>query len=1088
MRALVAFSVRNPIVGNLLMILLLILGGISLSRMLRETFPEVAMDRIDARVVFPGASPREVEDGIVVPIEEAIQGVAGIDQIDSVASENLGSVSIELSRGADAEQVLRDVEAKVDQIPNMPADAETPIVSLTLRTRPVVQLMVYGDVDRLALKQIGEDLRDKLLMRDEVSLVDVLGVRAREISVELSDPDMRRYKLTFEEIVQALRSTNLDLTSGTLRTPREELRVRTYGKRYQAAEIGDIVLRADPSGRSIRLRDVAQVVERWEDAPNYSFFNGKPSVTLMIRKTEVEDTLKITNMVNAFLEEEASLLPPGVKIEKYSDSSKILKDRIDLMVRNGALGLILVLVSLSLFLNLRLSFWVALGIPISFAGTFLMAQGFESITINVISLFGLILVSGILVDDAIVISENIYTKVEQGMHPREAAVEGTVEVLPAVFASVVTTMVSFAPLFFLEGMMGKFIWQIAAMVNLALAVSLVESALILPAHLAHSLEHRVEIDHLRERAGAGVLGAVGAFVRRIAGAIRGGLDRAFQWWVQRVYRPSVAGAVRLRWITVAVTWAFVTISTAFLAGGQLGFVFFPSIDSDDVASRVILAAGTPETETIAVAEGIEAKLDELAAELKAEDPKGRDIILRSNIIIGSQGVAGTMLGSEVFEVTAELLPAEEERQASRDIVKRWRKAVGQIAGAQSVYFGNARQHSFGNPIVASVMGPDRARVREAVDRIKTELLTFPGVFGIEDDSPTGKREVQLELLPLGKALGLSLRDIAVQLRHGLYGYEALRLQRGRDEVKLFVRYPDDGRRGVGSLEMVRVRTPDGRELALADVARWSLTDGIVWYKRMHRRPVITVSSDLDESVGNAEKIIADLKDRVVPAILTDIPGIDVSFEGQQKEQRKVAESAQRIVPLALLVIITILILTFKSAAQAFLIMLLIPVGFGGMVITHLVYGMPLTVLSVFGMIALSGVVINDSVVFVDKINLNLRQGMGVADACVDGGISRFRAIILTTLTTVAGLGPIIFETSLQAQYLIPMALTLAGGLAIGTVFTMVFLPAGFACLNDVRRVVWWLRRGEWPTDREVEPAVRELAVEAELAGVVHPAT
>lgn len=1084
-RGIVTYSVRNPIIGNLLMALLLILGFISLGNMLRETFPEVTLDRIDVRVLFPGASPREVEDGIVVPVEEAIQGVAGIDQIDSVASENMGSVGITLSRGADPEAVLRDVEAKIDQIPNLPDDAEAPIVSLSLRTRPVIQLLIYGDVDRLVLKEVAEDMRDRLLLRDEVSLVDVLGVRAREISVELSDADMRRYRLTFEEIVQSLRGTNLDLTSGTLRTPREELRVRTYGKRYTAADIGDIVLRADAEGRAVHLRDVARVVERWEDAPNYAFFNGKPAVALMIRKTEVEDTLAITNTLEQFIEEQTPRLPPGVQFERYGDSSKILKDRIDLMVKNGTLGLILVLASLTVFLNLRLSFWVALGIPISFAGTFLIAQGFESITINVISLFGLILVSGILVDDAIVISENIYSKVEKGMHPREAAVEGTVEVLPAVVASVVTTMVAFAPLFFLEGMMGKFIWQIAAMVNLALAVSLVESALILPAHLAHSLEHREELEHLRERPGAAALGSVGAAVRRVGTGIRRVLDAGFQWWVQRIYRPSVATAVRIRWITVAGTWAFVAISTAFLAGGQLGFVFFPAIDSDDVAARVILAAGTPEDETIEEAQRIQGKLEELAAELKAEDPQGRDIILRTNVIVGSQGVGGTMLGSEVFEVTAELLPAEEVRQPSRDIVKRWRQKVGQIAGAQSVYFGNARQHSFGNPIVASVMGPDRERARDAVDRLKQELATFPGVFGIEDDSPAGKREVQLELTPLGRALGLSLRDIALQLRHGLFGYEALRLQRGRDELKLFVRYPDDGRQGVGALEGVRIRTLDGRQLALTDVATWKLTDGTVWYKRMHRRPVITVSSDLDESVGNAVKIIEDLKSRVVPALTAEIPGIDVSFEGQQKEQRKVADSAQAVVPIALLVIVTILILTFKSAAQAALIILLIPVGFGGMVVSHLLYGIPLTVLSVFGMIALSGVVINDSVVFVDKINLNLREGMGVFDACVDGGVSRFRAIILTTLTTVAGLGPIIFETSLQAQYLIPMALTLAGGLAIGTFFTMVFLPAGFACLNDLRRVVWWLRRGEWPTDREVEPAVRELAVEQELRAAGH---
>lgn len=1078
MRALVAYSVRNPIVGNLLMVLLLLLGVISLGNMLRETFPEVTLDMIQARVLFPGASPREVEDGIVVPIEEAVQGVAGIDQVDSVSSENMGTVTITLSRGADQDQVLRDVEAKVNQIPSMPDDAEAPIVALAQRTRPVVSLMIYGDVDRLALKEIAEGLRDRLLLREGISLVDVLGVRAREISVELSEPDMRRFRLGFDEVVVALRGSNLDLTSGSLRTPHEELRVRTYGKKYEAAQIADVVLRADADGRKIRLRDVANVAERWEDAPNYAFFNGKPSVTLMIRKTETEDTLAIMAELKSFLEVETPALSPGVEIQTYSDSSKILRDRIDLMVRNGLLGLVLVLVSLSLFLNLRLSFWVALGIPISFAGTFLAAQAFDSITLNVISLFGLILVSGILVDDAIVISENIYSKVEKGMHPREAAVEGTVEVLPAVFASVVTTMISFAPLFFLEGMMGKFIWQIAAMVVLALAVSLVESALILPAHLAHALEHH-EDRHVARGPVRG-LAVIGAFIRRVSLAMRMGLEGGFKWWVQTVYRPSVIFAVRARWVTVAATFSFVAIATAFLAGGQLGFVFFPSIDSDDVAARMILAPGTPENETIEVAKRIERDLEELAAELKDEDPQHRDIVLRTSMIIGSQGVGGTMLGSEVFEVTAELLPAEEKRTSSREVIKRWKKKVGRVPGVQSVYFGNARDRNFGKPIAASVLGTDRSQVAQVAARLKAELETFPGVFGIEDDSPAGKREVQLDLTPLGRALGLNLRDIALQLRHGLYGFEALRLQRGRDEVKLFVRYPEDARTGVGALQDVRIRTADGRQLALADVATWKLTDGTVWLKRMHRRPVITVTADVDEAVANAQEILTDIQTRLLPPIMQDFPGIDLSFEGQQKEQRKVADSAKAVVPIALLLIVTILILVFRSALQAALIILLIPVGFAGMVITHLVYGMPLTVLSVFGMIALSGVVINDSVVFVDKINLNLREGMSVADAAVDGGISRFRAIILTTLTTVVGLGPIIFETSLQAQFLIPMALTLAGGLAIGTVFTMVFLPAGFVCINDLRRVARWLRRGEWPTDREVEPAVREAEIDVEL--------
>ena len=1081
MRRIIAYSVGHPIVANLTMGLLLILGVISLAGMVREAFPEVALDMIQISVPFPGASPREVEDGVVIKIEEAIQGVAGIDQVDSVSAENMGQVIVTIAKGADPDEVLREVQAKVDQIVGLPDDAETPVVTMMTRVRGVIDIMLFGDADRVALKEVADRLRDKLLLRPEISLVDVQGLRAREISVELSEADMRRYHLTFDEVFAAIRGANLDLTSGMVRTSREDIRIRTFGKRYEPEEMEDIVLRADASGQMIRLRDIGGVRERWEDTPNYLFYNGKPAVGLEVRKTETEDTLVIIGALRSFLDEVRPTLPPGVGLELYADSSKVLRDRIDLMVKNGAIGLILVLVSLSLFLNLRLSLWVAVGIPISFAGTFLVASAFGSITINVISLFGLILVSGILVDDAIVVSENIYSKVEQGMAPRRAAVEGTAEVFPAVFASVITTMISFAPLFFVGGRMGKFVWQIAAMVILALAVSLVESMFVLPAHLAHTLEAKGDREHRRIPTVTRGFASIGAFFRHSGMAIRDRLDAGFQLWVRRIYRPSVAFAVRFRWVTLAVAWAFVAVTSAFVAGGQLKFVFFPNIDSDDIAARVILSAGTPEEETIAFAKRVEAQLQTVAEELKAEDPEGRDIVLRVKTTIGAQAGGNAMTGAEVLEVAAELLPAEDRTYlSSRTVVERWKKLVGPIPGAQSVYFGNGRVRSFGKPVQVSFLGNVRADVREAAERLKTALREYPGLFGIEDDSPKGKREVHIELRPLGRSLGVTLRDVATQLRHGFYGFEVLRLQRGRDELKVYVRYPDEGQVGLSSLDEARIRTPDGRELALSDVASYSLTDGTVWLKRLHRQGVISVMADVDESRANAAEIVEDLKNRVLPGILADLPSVSASQEGEQQEQRKTMESAMSIVPIALLLIIVILILVFQSFVQAVLILLMIPIGYGGMVVSHLVWGIPMAILSVFGMIALSGVVINDSVVFIDKINANLREGMSVQDAAINGGVARFRAIILTSLTTVAGLGPIIFETSLQAQFLIPMALTLAGGLAVGTFFTLVALPSGFAALNDLRRVARWLRRGEWPTDREVEPAVRALELQREL--------
>ena len=1066
MRRLVAYSVSHPLVGNLLMVLLLVLGTLAGKTLNRETFPTMALDVVRVQVVWPGASPREVELGICVKVEEAVRGIAGIDQVQSIAAENGGNITILLQRGTSPEKALRDVQGEVDRILSFPEAAEEPSISLLVQKTPVLEVVLFGDAERSALKEIAEELRDRLMKAEAVSQVELHGLRAQEISVELSEQAMQRHGVTFAQVSAAIAAANLDLTSGTVRGVSEEIRVRTFGKRYHARDLTSLVVYADPQGRSILLGDIASVIERWEELPDDLLFNGKPAVALRVQKSPAEDTLLIVAAAKAFREQERKKLPAGLDIELYADMSKVLRDRMDLLMRNGAIGLALVLLTLTIFLNLRLSFWVAVGLPISFAGTFLVIAGFGSITINVISLFGLIIVAGILVDDAIVVSENVYAHVERGSPPHQAAIEGTAEVAPAVIASVTTTMVTFTPLFFTGGMIGKFIWQVAAIVIIALAMSLVECLFVLPAHLAHSIARGQAGRSRKLPPGLRTLARVGR-------AVRTRFDAGFAWFVRRVYGPAVALAVKRRWTSLLTMIGVVVICISMLQGGQQKFVFFPRIDSDDVSARYVLAPGTPTEAATAFVRDVEDKLAILAAQLKEEDPQNRDVVLRVRTSVGRhsirQALIAMMEGSEVVEVAAEILPGEERTLSSRDVANRLAELVGPIPGAQQIYYGNRMESTFGKPIHVSFLGQDRIHLRAVVDRVKTALAEYPGVYGIADDAPRGRREVHLTLTEKGRGLGLTLGEIALQLRQGFYGHEVHRLQRGRNEVKLMVRYPNSDREGLAALEQARVRTRDGRELPLPEVASWELTDGTVWLKRQDFEGVIQVFADVDESRTNAAEVIRDMNATVFADVLRDYPDVEMSMEGQSREQRKVFAGVATVVPMALFIMVVILILVFQSVLQALLIFLMIPLGFVGMLLSHHAWGIPITVMSIMGFIALCGVVINDSVVFVHRINTNVRNGMKPYAAAVQGGQDRFRAILLTTLTTTAGLGPLVFETSLQAQFLIPMALTLAGGLLVGTLFTLLVLPAAYLCLNDVRRVARWLRTGDWPDRRSVEP-------------------
>lgn len=1046
MRRIVAFFVRYPVWVTVLMFSVVGFGLIGLSQLRYSFFPEIRPDNITIQVTYPGASPEEMAEGVVLKIEENLDGIQSVERITSVSRENSATVTVETTKGSDLDKVLNDVKNAVDRINSFPVGMEQPVIfEQQFRTRSL-SIVLYGQADLYNLKYISERLRDDLLAFDEVSQVAIDGLPELEFSIEVSENDLQRYGLTFNEISRAVQQANINISGGKFDTESEEILIRAWGRDYHAPQLLDIPIRGRSHGDVVLLGDVARVHEKWADVPDRVYYNGQPAVILNLDQTEEEDILIIAEKAYETVET-FNAEHDAVTATIVDDRTIPLKQRVELLVKNGLIGLILIIIALGIFLRLRLSFWVAVSIPFSFAGMFIVAN-FVGITINVISVFGMILVVGILVDDAIVVAENIYAHYERGSGAFKAAVDGTVEVLAPVTTSVLTTVVAFLPFFFLDAILGKFIWQMALVVIASLLFSLVEAFFVLPSHLAHSKALRPGAPQ---------------------GKLRTWVEDKIGFLSHRLYAPSLRLALRHKWITVVTPVAMVMLTVGLLGGGLIGVTFFPFVDADTVPVNLSLVSGRQEADTDSILARIEQVAWEVNEEFKDERPDGRDVIIGIERIIGSNDFGES--GSHTGKLTVELLDAEVRDMPSYIISDRLRQRVGPVPQAQNIAFGNIGR--FGKPVSISLLGNDYDELNRARDLLMDELDDFSSLKDVTTSDVQGRRELNITLKPRAHALGLTLQDIAGQVRQGFFGQEVQRIQRGRDEIRVWVRYSPEDRSALGYLDQMRIRTPQGDEYPFSELAGYDIRRGVTQISRLDRRREIKVEANMTDPEGDLPPILEEIRADVLPRVLGQVDGVVPSFEGQSRDQAKMVGSMQRAFPIALLGMFILVTLVFRSYAQTLLIFSLIPIGVLGAVWGHGIQGLQVNMLSLIGIIALSGIIINDSIVLVDQVNRNLKGGDRVYDAVFKAGMARLRPILLTTATTSLGLAPLILETSRQAQFLIPMAVSVAYGLVFGTFILLIILPAGFMVFSDLR--IWTasaLRRG--PVSREeVEPAVQE---------------
>ena len=1060
MRRLISAAVHNSVAANLLMIVIVVVGGMSAYNLKRETFPQISFDIVQVMTVFPGATPEEVEESIVVKIEEAIKSVEGIQDIFSNAHENSGVVLARLKPGMDNRRVLEDIQSEVEKIDTFPEDAEPPRYEELSERRKVINIAIYGDQPERTLKEVATRVRDDLLASEFISQVRLVGTRDYEISIEVSEESLRRHGLTFEEIRQVVQRSSLNLPGGSIKTPTQDIVVRTAGQRYTGLEFALLPLLTRADGTVVTLDEVAQVSDGFVDAWRIGRFNGTPSVLVSVFRTNEEDALIISDAVRAYVDEQAPQLPEGLSMSVWADDSAVTKGRLELLSRNGLQGLFLVLLSLWLFMNLRLAFWVAVGLVVALLGGLWILDLYGG-TLNMITMFAFIMALGMLVDDAIVVGENIYSHWRRGKPPVQAAIDGASEVAVPVIGAVSTTVAAFVPLFIMEGILGKFVAVMPVAVVAALLGSLLECMVILPPHLAHALPE-------------GGYQAPKRGLRRLAQRIRGSIDNALGWFIGRVYVPVLRRAMAWRLVVAAAAVAILMLMFGLLLGGHLSFELFPDRDTDTIIARVTMPQGTPLAQTAATTTRLESAARRLDDHFRPADPDAVGVVEQIMTVVGINTDFEPEVGSHVGEVTVQLLAAEERGISSVLLADKWRDLSGDLPDALELIFMSEDIFPVGKPIEVRLMGDDFVEMREAAARLEAELGTYPGVLDISNDFRPGKMEVQLALKPAGRVLGITLADLAGQVNQGFYGAEALRLQRGRDDVKVMIRYPEAERRSLGDLDNIRIRTPNGSEVPFNEVATATLRRGLSVIKRSDRQRALSVTAEVDSTKANAEKILADLDGDFLPRLLADYENLRYSFEGQHKETQRSVGSLFRGFTIAMLLVYTILAVIFRSYAQPLVVMAIIPFGLIGAVVGHFIMGHVLSLISLFGLVALSGVLVNDSLVLVDFINRVRRRGVPLLDAVLTGGQQRFRAIVLTSVTTVAGLSPILFEKSVQAQFLIPMAISMSFGLMGATLLVLILVPALYMLLDDVQGIWRWLRTGSFAEESHDEAFVDTL--------------
>ena len=1027
---------RNSVAANLLMAFIAVSGVIGLLNIRGEDFPLVSLDMLTVEVPYLGAAPEEVEEGVCIRIEEAIQGIDGIKQITSTAAENMGTVLIEVELGADVRVVLDEVKNRVDAIDTFPELTEKPIISELLPRINVIYLAVSGPVGERTLKSVAESVRDDLASIPQISQIELVGARPYEISVEVSEAALRRHALTFDDVARAVRRSSLDLPGGAVRSESGEVLLRTVGQAYRGAEYERLVLLARPDGTRLHLGDVATVVDGFAETDQSARFDLEPAILVSVLRSGAQSDLEISDLVLDYVARTAPTLPPGISLTVWQNEGRVLSDRLWLMARNGATGFALVFIVLALLTELRLAFWVSLGIPISFLGAFMVMSVFD-VTANFVSTFAFILVLGIVVDDAIIVGENVFRHRETHGDRLRSAIEGAREISKPVVFAVLTTVAAFSPLFFVPGEVGKVARFVPLVVVPCLLFSLVECLAILPAHLAHT--------------GTPRQGPWRRFQKRIANGL-GAVGR-------NVYRPALAVALRWRYLALATGIATLVLTAGIVLSGRIAFHFFPAPEAELISGSLTLPAGTPVAATSAAVARLEGGAERLRRDVLART--GQDVFRHVYAAVGDQPMAGDGPGNEgafgtaaphIGQVMIELAPAEERNLRAEELGNLWRALTGPIPEATSLTFGTSGPTA-GNDVDVMLVGPDVEQLTMAANAVKAQLRTYAGVYDVSDTFQRGKEEVQLGITPQAETLGLSLLDLGRQVRQAFYGEEAQRIQRGRDDIRVMVRYPSDQRRSLGNLEDMRIRTPEGGEVPFRLVAAVEPGRGYASIKRVDRQRAVNVTAAIDESTTTSAVVTGALEGRILPDVLAAHPGVRYSLEGVQAEQQDFLGALLIGFALALFGIFALLAIPLKSYAQPLIIMSAIPFGFVGAVWGHIIMGVDVSMMSVMGLVALAGVVVNDSLVMVDFINRNRKDSSLVA-AVQQAGAERFRPIVLTSLTTFAGLAPIMFEGSHVAEFILPLAVTLAFGVVFATFITLILVPTLYMIMEDAG---WLLR-------------------------------
>ena len=1043
MKNIIRWFILNTVAANLLMVFIIIAGIFTLSRLRMEVFPDITIPIINVSVVYPGASPEDIEESICVKVEEQVQGINGLKRITSSSNEGYGSINIEVENGYDIDEVKDEVKSQVDAIISFPDDAEKPTIRSFDGQPEVITIAVHGHVDEASLLNIAEKVRDEVSELPNITQTR-LGKKPREISIEISENTLQKYGISFDYVANKIRTSSMDVPGGAIETYDGEILIRSKGQAYTGEEFGIIPVLSLADGSTVFLRDIAEIVDGFQDVEYDIKFNSEPALLIRVYRTGEQNALDIADAVHGYIKKKNPVMPPGVSLTTMKDESVILRGRIELLTENAYLGLGLVLIVLALFLKPKLAAWVSLGIPISFMGGFWLLPLFD-VSINMISLFTFILVLGIVVDDAIVVGENIHIYLKRGLSGVDAALEGAYQVAKPVIFAVLTTMVTFSPMILVEGALGK-IWKIIPVVTiLVLMFSLIESLTILPAHLAH-----MKINEAKKK-------------NRFSqwwSDMQMGIHNRLQGFIKNKYTPVLELALKNRGNTVAIAISIFILTVGLVASGFIRFNFFPPLEADIVIAGVEYPEGTPVSLTKVGLDQIEKSAYKLKDSLEVLYPENKIFInmvstagdqpIKTQSARGPGNLDATFFGSHLAECVIELAPGEERPISTVEISKIWRELTGPIPGVKQVTF-DSDLFTTGAPIEIQLSSVNREDLKAVTNSLKDKLQTYAGVFDIKDSFSAGKDEIKLNLLPEAQNYGITMASLARQVRQAFYGDEVQRVQRGRDEVKVFLRYPKDERVSLNNLEQMNVRVGNNVEVPLGQVAQGELSSGYSTITRTDRKRSISITADVDLSEANANEILAKFETEHIVPILLDYPSVNYSFEGEQREQRDTLSSLFKNFALALFVVYVLLAVPFKSYLQPLIIMSAIPFGFTGAVIGHIIMGMNLAVLSIIGIVALSGVVVNDSLVMVDFINRYKRDdGKTSLEAALAAGPRRFRPILLTSITTFVGLFPLLIEKSVQAQFLIPMAISLAYGVLFATLITLILVPTSYLIIEDIK--------------------------------------